>query len=173
MALTPPERKRRQVERARDHAKRQLDLTYDLPRTPFGEWIQEHCDGDELLHLGICFDGMNRQPPDFSDDHDPVSETGYFKFPTTDAGTPSYLGSLGRAEIEVDLLIEAAKTLATMINAYKRSVIKGRISHIEQHELAKPETRAAALSEGFELSKALERLEKTVRAEVPQWQLRG
>ena len=116
---------------------------------------------------------MNRLPPDFSTDSDPVSATGDFEFPMTEQGAPSHLGALGRAELEIDLLLEAAKTLAKMINAYKRKVVSDRLKQIETQELSDPETRPVRLREVIELTKAEERLARSVRAEIPQWQLRG
>lgn len=94
-------------------------------------------------------------------------------FPTTDGGEPSYRGSLGRAELEVELLVEAAKTLAQLLNDYKRSVIRERITQIETLELDDLTSRSALLSEIVMLNKALERLDRSVRADLPQWQLRG
>lgn len=173
MAMTAGERKRRQVQRERDRAKQQLDPVYSLPRPQFGAWLDENDAVVDTMHLAICYDGMNRMPPDFHDEGDPVSATGGFVFPTTAAGEPSYRGALGRAELEVDLLIEAAKTLAGMINAYKRTVIESRIAEIETRELDDPATRGARLKEIIDLNTALERLNKSVRAELPQWELRG
>lgn len=173
MAMSAAERKRLQIERERDRARKQMDLVYELPRPDFGAWLNERFEGTELQHLDICFDGMNLMAPDFSAEGDPVSATGHFVYPTTEAGEPSYRGALGRAELEVELLLEAAKTLATMINAYKRRVIKDRLHQIETEELADPETRRARMSEVVTLTKALERLDKSVRTDVPQWQLRG
>ena len=173
MAMSAAERKRLQIDRERERAKHQIDLAYALPRPAFGAWIEETFDADALEHLTICYDGMNRLPPDFSADADPVSATGAFDFPATEEGTPSHLGALGRAELEVDLLIDAARTLAMMVNGYKRKVISDRLKQIESHELADPQTRAERLREVVELTKAQERLAKTVRAEIPQWQLRG
>ncbi|MCB6179037.1 hypothetical protein LHP98_12970 [Rhodobacter sp. Har01] len=171
--MTAAERKRLQVERDRARAKRQLDLVYVLPRPPFGTWLDDDDRASAVDHLAICYDGMNREPPNFQDDNDPVSASGHFEFPSTEDGEPSYRGALGRAELEVDLLIEAAKTLADLINDYKREVIADRIRQIELHDLDESDTRKERLKEIVELNKALERLDRSVRAELPQWQLRG
>lgn len=173
MAMTAAERKRRQIQRERDRARKQLDPVYSLPRPQFGAWLEDNEGAVDTMHLDLCYDGMNRMPPEFHDESDPVSASGGFIFPTTADGEPSYRGALGRAELEVDLLIEAAKTLAGMINAYKRAVIENRIAEIERHELDDPATRSARLKEIIELNTALERLGKSVRAELPQWELRG
>lgn len=173
MAMSPAERKRLQVKRERDNARMQLDLTYSLPRKPLGAWLSEGSAAENLQHLNICYDGMNRQAPDFDQDTDPVSASGDFEFPMTGEGALSYRGALGRAELEVDLLIEAAKTLASMINAYKRDIITDRLEQIETHELSDPDTRSEKIKEVIGLTKALERLEKSVRADIPQWLIRG
>lgn len=173
MALSAAERKRLQVERERQRARQQADLVYDLPRPSLGTWLDASYGKGELQHLAICYDGMNREAPDFSVDTDPVSTTGGFVYPTTESGAPSYRGALGRAELEVELLLEAARTLATMLNGYKRAVISQRIAAIEAEDLQDPEVRRQRLAEIVQLNKALERLDRSVRTDVPQWQLRG
>lgn len=172
MAKSATERKREQVQRERERAKSTEDLLYGLPRPAFGKWLAENED-DRLGHLALCFDGMNRSPSNFNHDEDPVAKLGDFVFPTTAAGELSYQGALGRAELEVELLVEAAKTLAAMINAYKREVIESRIRQIETNELDDRDARSERLREIMLLNRALERLGKSVRAELPQWQLRG
>jgi len=173
MALSAAERKRQQVERERARAKSKEDLTYSVPRVALGAWLDEHDPEPGLVHFDMCYNGMNREPPSFKDDSDPVSRTHDFVFPSTEDGEPSYRGALGRAELEVDLLIEAAKTLATMINAYKRDVVSNRVRQIEDSELDDRDNRASKLKEIMELNKALERLDKSIRVELPQWQLRS
>ena len=54
MALSAADRKRLQVERERERAKRQIDLSYDLPRPGFGAWLSETFTLDALQHLTIC-----------------------------------------------------------------------------------------------------------------------
>lgn len=172
MAMSAAERKRLQVAREKEQARKQMDLVLSLPRPEFGAWLAHNAD-EELQHLEVCFDGMNREAPDFTQDADPVSLTDDFVFPTDEEGQPTYRGALGRAELEVELLLEAAKTLAKMINAYKRGVITQRLAAIEAEDLSDPLIRSRSLAEVVTLTKALERLEKSVRTDVPQWQLRG
>lgn len=173
MALSAAERKRLQIERERQRARQQTDLVQDLPRPSLGDWLQTSDLAGAVQHLALCYDGMNRVAPDFSVDTDPVSFTGQFVYPTTEEGDPSYRGALGRAELEVELLLEAARTLATLLNRYKRAVIDQRIAAIEAEDLQDPATRRERLAEIVTLNKALERLDKSVRTDVPQWQLRG
>lgn len=173
MSMSPAERKRLQVQRKRDHARQQTDLTYEMPRQSFGAWLNEDAAAQEYQHLSICYDGMNRYPPDFKQETDPESASGDFVFPASEDGSYSYRGALGRAELEVALLIEAAKTLAGLINAYKRGTIVDRLKQIEADELNNPNTRPVKIKEVVDLNKALELLDKSVRAEIPQWELRG
>lgn len=173
MALSAAERKRLQIERERQRARQQTDLIQDLPRPSLGDWLESSDLAGEVQHLALCYDGMNRAAPDLSVDTDPVSLSGHFVYPTTEEGDPSYRGALGRAELEVELLLEAARTLATLLNRYKRAVIDERIAAIEAEDLQDPATRRERLAEIVILNKALERLEKSVRTDVPQWQLRG
>jgi hypothetical protein len=173
MAMTATERKRLQVERDKERAKRLPDLVYGLARPPLGAWLEEHGDPVDLEQVAICFDGMNMEPPSFDSDGGPVSKTGNFVYPTTEDGELSYPGALGRAELDVALLLEAAKSLASLLNAYKRDVIETRIAAIEAEDLSDPQIRRRRLDEIVILKKALERLDKSVRTDVNQWQLRG
>ena len=160
MAMTAAERKRQQIAREKAEARKQLDVVYGMDLPYLSAWMEEHQDA-ELSHFKLCFDGMNMTPPDLTGAHDPISQSGDFVFPADDEGKPSYRGALGRAELDVELLLEAAKTLATMINAYKRDVILARLKSLEA-DLDDPEPRSLKLSAIVELNKALERLGKSV-----------
>lgn len=173
MAKTAIERKRLQLARERERARSQLDLVYGLPRPALGEWLDDRTDETELQQLAICYDGMGRDAPDFGPDTDPKSRTGHFDYPKTEDGSPSHRGSLGRAELEVELLLDAAATLAKLLNSYKRQVIQDRIAQIENEDLQDPQIRRQRLAEVVTLNKALDRLDKSVRTDVKQWQLRG
>ncbi|OOY31276.1 hypothetical protein [Thioclava sp. F36-6] len=173
MAMSAAERKRLQVERQRARARQSFDLVQPISKPPLGEWLESNAQEELWQHLVMCYDGMNRQTPDFTQDTDPVSASGAFEFPTTPEGAPSYTGALGRAELEVELLLEAAKTLAKLINRYKREAISTRLSKIEKQDLADPDKRSDGLQEAVVLSKAMDKLDRSVRTDVPQWQLRG
>ena len=54
----------------------------------------------------------------------------------------------------------------------QREAIAAQLKSLEA-DLDDPELRSLKLSAIVELSKALERLGKSVRTDVPQWQLRG
>jgi len=172
MAMSDLERQRRQLERERELAKQQLDIVQRIPRRTFQDFL-DNDEGVDTAHLGLCYDGMNRLPPDLDNDHDPVSLTGDFEFLKTESGDPVYSGALGRAELEVELLIEAALTLADIISKYKKKMIKERIADLEANAIPKDDQRAVALKEIIDLSKALERLNKTVRHSFPTWEVRG
>lgn len=82
-------------------------------------------------------------------------------------------GSLGRAEVMITALTEAAETLAFYVNAYKRAEIKARLAEIEASDLSEPTAKKAALKEAARLNKMLDQLDKQVRWTFPQWKVTG
>ena len=81
--------------------------------------------------------------------------------------------SLGRAEMMITALNEAAENLAFYVNKYKRTEIKARLAEIEASDLSDPETKRAALKNAARLNKMLEQLDKQVRLTFPQWKVTG
>ena len=82
-------------------------------------------------------------------------------------------GSLGRAEVMVGCLIDAAVSLASLTNEYKRQEIKTRLAEIEASDLSEPAVKKAALQDAARLHKMLEQLDKQVRWTFPQWKVTG
>ena len=76
----------------------------------------------------------------------------------------------GRAEVTIGCLIDAATTLAGVVNRYNQQEIKNRLAELEDPDRT---DRATALKEAVKLNKILSRLEKQVRWTFPQWKVTG
>lgn len=118
------------------------------------------------------FEFMGLPTPEFRDDRGPEAHTDYSPDIAGDqfAENPR---SLGRAELMVTALIEAAQDLAWHVADYKRQEIKARLAEIEASDLSEPDAKKAALQEAARLQKMLDQLEKQVRHTFPQWKVTG
>jgi outer membrane murein-binding lipoprotein Lpp len=169
MALSAAERKRRQREREKREAEKKRhhggDAAKDLYRTPFSDW-SERTDalGDLIEYTAMAgfelppFDD-ERDPEDFVIDRIAFGEGDLFG----DAK-----GALGRAEVTIGLLMDAALHLAGAVNQYKRNELQSRLSELEQPDKME---RPAAIREAVRLSKMLDQLDKNVRRDLPQWMI--
>lgn len=173
MALSNTEKQRRYRERQR--AKRAEELkTADysfgdsVNRTPFFESLQD--DGN-LSDFHLCFDLMNIDAPDFVDDSGPKSMFGIVEG-DVDGRDPfdGAKGSLGRAEVMVGCLLDAATTLAGMIKGHKIREIDARIKDFEVELVANPAAASRIAARLAELAKMREDLQHNIRWAVPNWQ---
>jgi hypothetical protein len=146
----------------------------DVFKTPFFEFLGDFCFGGSDFNIALDLAGI--ETPQFDDDLGPEAHTrdlgippkGDFGYPFGDAER-----SLGRAEVMVGCLIDAAADLAAQVNAYKRQEIKTRLAEIEGSDLSEPETKKAALQDAARLNKMLDQLDKQVRWTFPQWKVTG
>lgn len=146
----------------------------DVFKMPFFEYLGDFCWSSSDFNIALDLAGI--ETPQFEDDLGPEHHTrdlgvppkGEFGYPFGDAER-----SLGRAEVMVGCLIDAAADLAVQINSYKRQEIKARIAEIEASDLSDTETKKAALQESARLNKMLDQLEKQVRWTFPQWKVTG
>ncbi|ESY99205.1 hypothetical protein X736_33415 [Mesorhizobium sp. L2C089B000] len=116
---------------------------------------------DAKIALGMA--GI--EPPEFDDDRGP-------EFPSDLEGLelPTHLtDSIGRAELTVECLLEAATTLAGIINRYKRKELNDTLLELEQIEPHRPQ----ADTDMFRIKKILDRLDKQVRWTLPEWKVKG
>ena len=104
------------------------------------------------------------------DERDPVA----FALEEVVAGVenpfPGAKGAIGRAEVIIDCLVDAASELAGVVNNYKRHEIESRLSELESSSEA---DRATAMKEAVRLNKMLDQLSKRVRRDFPQWKVTG
>lgn len=170
MAMTAAERKRRQVERDRAASEAMPDAAYGMDLDPpFSDFFGKH---RNLETLEFSLDVCGYPLPEFEDGE----QKSYSGEPERDPELSPYTGfegALGRAEVMVANLADAAVTLAGMINDYKRMQITRRLSQIDAMDLGDPDVRKKAMEEIVSLNRLLERLNKQVRVNLPQWKLRG
>lgn len=171
MAMTPAERKRKQVERERYHLRMQPDSTYPFLKTPFFRWAPG-TDWDGAEH-DINAAGMNM--PVLENDDGPKSFDGEPEAGATEDWHPfwGYEGSIGQAESMVDYLIDAVGQMAAAIHTYKMEELSTRIDELERADLSDPKAQKQALADIVRLAKMKEHLTKSVRVSLPQWKVKG
>lgn len=169
MALSNAERQRRHYERRKAAARARSDaaeLTRPFLRQPFFAYL--HFDSNwEDAEIALRMAGI--EPPEFGDDSGP-------NFPSDLDGLelPTHLtDSIGRAELAVECLLDAATTLAGIINSYKRKELNDTLLELEQTGLHDLFIRSKADTDTFRIRKILGRLDKQVRWTLPEWKVKG
>jgi hypothetical protein len=171
MALTPAEKQKayrdRQKRKAKAEARKGGDMGADLFHTPYSEWA-EHDDNVLSLIEYTALAGFElppfdneRDPEEFVIDRELFGAVELFE----DAK-----GALGRAEVTIGVLLDAAMILAGSVNSYKQHEIKQRLAELENSDTA---DRATAMSEAVKLNKILDQLNEQVRRPFPQWRVTG
>lgn len=178
MALSNAEKVRRYRERQK--AKRQEELKQPTPptslfRTPFFEFFpvdeqtgSQYCQSLELAGIEpqMFLDDSGPEVSTLDDLSDPLEESGF-----SNPFGESKGSSLGKAEVLIGCLIDAASDLAVWVNDYKKSEIKARIAEIEASDLTDPEAKQRAFAEVAKLMKLLENLDKQIRWSLPAWKV--
>jgi len=178
MALSNAEKVRRYRERQK--LKKQADMKKpteksDVFLTPFYEFFT--ADEQTGSQYGQALELAGIEPPTFKDDSGPEASTLddlRDDFEEGGIGNPfgsSRGSSLGKAEVLVGCLLDAAYDLAGWISDYKKTEIKTRIAELENSDLPDPDARRAAFAKVAELRKMLEDLERTMRWQLPQWKV--
>ena len=142
-------------------------------REPFFKYYADH---GEWTTLAIALNFIGYETPEFDDDRGPHAyAVDYFPREEDPDNDPfeGATNSLGRAELMVGGFIDAAITLAGMVNNYKKQEIKARLTELEALNLDDPKARKAALKEAARLHKMLDQLDKQVRWTFPQWKVTG
>ncbi|WP_137111953.1 hypothetical protein [Rhodobacter sp. SY28-1] len=142
----------------------------DVFKRPFFETLPEDFGHDSAFVDNFEIIGV--AAPEFADDRGIEHHTLYSE---KSAQQLFQLGrrSLGRAEVMVAALIEAAQDLAGFVADYKRQEINARLAEIEASDLSAPEAKKAALQDAARLNKMLDQLDKQVRWTFPQWKVTG
>ena len=171
MALSNAEKMRRYRERQKEKKLQELKKPTplsDLYRTPFFRFFEpdrqresQYVDALELAGITPLF---------FQDDSGPETVT----LDEVQHDDGPFFGerhgtSLGKAEILVGCLLDAATDLAGWINDYKRAEIKARIAEVEASDMSTPEARKEAFARMAELTEIQAELDRTVRWPVPVW----
>jgi hypothetical protein len=171
MALTNSEKQ--QAFRDRQKAKRLADLkegneiAADLSSRAFSKAFENDPNATDFeLALGLA--GI--VAPDFTDDSGPMEHALSHTIDGVDAPFGHAAGSIGRAEVTVGCLIDAAVTLAGIVNNHLKTEITDQLTALEQDDNIE---RATAMKEAVKLNKMLDRLDKQVRWTFPQWKVTG
>lgn len=170
MAKTPAERQRAYLERKKEEETIASLALDDVFKTPFFEWLPDHF-ADES-DFADNFELIGVPAPAFKDDLGIEHHT-FYSPDSAKNFVELNMRSLGRAEVIVTALIEAAQDLAAHVADYKRGEIRARLAEIEAADLSEPEAKKAALKEASRLNKMLDQLEKQVRYTFPQWKVTG
>jgi outer membrane murein-binding lipoprotein Lpp len=169
MALTNAERQKRYQERKRERLQRAPDITRPYLKEPFFEFMPETSWEEFELPLGLVGIKIER----FTDDTG-ARDTAE-KFDEWGAGEGKYdryTGSVGRAELMIDCLLDSALILAGCVNQYKKQELDRAIDQLGNDVAASPKDRKRAVAELVRLSNMRDRLDKSVRWEVPQYELK-
>lgn len=172
MALSAKERKQAQLERERQALVRKADATYPYLKTPFFERLEN--DGN-WSSVEMCFDLLGIDPPMFDDDRGPEDFASDACFSTDEDRVEAFQcskNSIGRAEVMVDMLLDAAMELSHIINRYKQDELRKRRDELEKSDLSEPNRRGEALEAAAEISKLQDELEKNVRRTFPAWRVK-
>lgn len=178
MALSNAEKVRRYRERQKakkQEALKKPTVRNDVFQTPFFQFftIDEQVGSEYIQALELA--GIH--PLTFEDDSGPeTSSLDDLRDDFAEGGVnnpfdTSQGSSLGKAEVLVGCLLDAAYDLAGWINDYKKAEITARIAELENADLSDPETKRAAFEKAGDLNRMLEDLEKSVRWQLPQWKV--
>lgn len=164
MALSPAEKQRRYRERQKSR-ETSASRVVDAYRAPFFERFDDFwLDFD----LPLALAGISA--PQFNDDSGP--EAHVLNDATAGVEDPfnGATKSLGRAEVMIGCLLEAARALARAVNEHKLSEIERRLEEIEAADFANTAEKKAALADAARLTKMREDLRRQVRFTLPAWE---
>lgn len=171
MAMSARERKQKQLENERLELARQLDATYPYLKTPFFEYLENSNWSD----VQLCFDLMGVVPPMFEDDRGPEDFADDECFSTEEDRVEAFQSSknsIGRAEVMVEMLLDAAQELAHIINNFKERELQKRREELEQSDFSDPKSRREALEAAAEIARLQDELKKNVRRTFQTWRVK-
>lgn len=172
MALSAKERKQAQLKRERDALIRKTDATYPYLKVPFFKSLENN---GNWSSVEMCFDLLGIDPPVFDDDRGPEDYANDACFSTDEDRVEAFQNSeksIGRAEVMVDMLLDAAMELSHIINRYKQDELRKRREELEKSDLSEPNRRGEALEASAEIAKLQDELQKNVRRTFPTWRVK-
>ena len=173
MALSAKERKQNQLAREQEELRVMPDSTYEFLQMPFHAYLEDDANWSNVT---LSFDLMGIEAPSFEDDRGPEEFPFEGCFRTDkerDDAFQGSSGSVGRAEVMVGLLMDAAVEMAGVIQAYKKKAIAEQQRKIEAADLSDPEIRRKAMETIARLARIEDALDKNVRRTLPQWKVKG
>lgn len=168
MAMTAAERKRQERARKRQAGDSALEATRPYCQTPFFEFFGDHPDA---LNFDMALDTAGIEPPALDDDRGPASRTGQIEAGSPDAYS-GFEGSIGRAEVIIGALLDAADELAAIVNAYKRQEIDRAVAELEESTISDVEQRRRVVSELIVLRGLQRALAGTYQRRLPRWKVK-
>lgn len=172
MAMSAKERKQMQIERERQELARKIDATYPYLKTPFFEHLEQN---DNWSSVELCLELLGIDPPMFEDDRGPEDFAADECFSTAEDRIEAFKcseNSIGRAEVMVDMMLDAAVELSNIINRFKQGELQKRREEFEQSDLSEPNRRVEALEAAAEIARLKEELQKKVRRTLPVWRVK-
>lgn len=172
MALTANERKRAQIEREQKALRRLPDGTYTYLNIPFHLYLDQDGNWGDVQQ---CFERMGINPPQFEDDRGPADFVFDDTFGSDQDKIDAFKGrenSIGRAEVMVGQLLDAASGLSQIINKFKKAELNRVLVGIQQRDLTDPDLRKATMDEVVHIARLQAELEKNVRRTFPQWEVK-
>jgi hypothetical protein len=148
----------------------QAHVLAEIFKTPFFEFLEHNGNTSDFEQT---FDMMGLDAPEFSDDSGPKSTSGSFEnIPELrDRIYPPTGRSLDRAELMVGCLLDAATTLAGIVNSFKRQQIDIRITELTEADFPNSEQKHNAVAQIVALTKMRDQLDKDLRWPVRQWRV--
>jgi hypothetical protein len=171
LALTPADKQKRYRERQKAQVEAErlrpaADVLRQYAGEPFFAFVQRsaNMDGFEIpLHLA------NIVPPTFDDDSPAVFPVDLDGLALPENAT----NSLGRAELIISCLLDAAGALAGEVQAYKLDQLAAEEARLNQAaETADAEGRRKIVADLLRLEKLRNKLNSNVRWTLPQWQVK-
>ena len=172
MALTANERKRAQIAREQEALRQLPDGTYTYLSIPFHQYLDQDGNWSDVQQ---CFEMMGINPPQFQDDRGPADFAFDDIFGSDQSKIDAFNGSensIGRAEVMVGQLLDAASGLSQIINKFKQTELNRALIEIHQRDLTDPAIRKATMEEVVHIARLQEDLQKNVRRTFPQWEIK-
>ncbi|CAN7579341.1 hypothetical protein [Mesorhizobium sp. LjNodule214] len=163
MALTNAEHQRLYRERKKQRQKAAAEATTNYLKLPFSDYFSR---ADWSVGQQ-CLDEVGVAPPTFDADEDPQWREDWNEY-----GGMEYRGSIGRAERMVGAFLDAATDLARIINQYKLEQIDQAISELGDLDISDSARRRKAFEEAARLHNIRDRLDRTIRWSLREYQIK-
>ncbi len=167
MALTPAEKQRAYRERQRAKERMQPESARPFLKQSFSSFVEEQA-GLSDFELPLEISGI--EPPTFFDERGPSEFVLNDVMQDVEKPFDGFDGAIGRAEVIIGSLIDAATELAHQVNRYKVSEIEARLAELQNPDNA---DRLTAIEDAVQLNKIKDQLSKQVRRSFPQWKVTG
>ena len=178
MALTPAEKSKAYRDRkkaARKPAELLTGNTISIIEEGTHAYLKEPFFEDPVLeanysNVTLALELIGIEAPTFEDDSSPSEHALDEAIAGVENPFPGAQGSIGRAEVMIDCLLDAASEMAAIVNAYKRRELQKRISEIYNDDTLNKSETVEVVSV---LNGKLNQLTKQVRRPFPRWRVTG